>query len=161
MSATGKQEQGKKLALGQVFTSYTLDVVNVEVPIKRMPMESELLFLDVYKHFVEFMREAKTEVMASFKSLLPTTEEPDKQIDLIDGLAKLGELLDKMPAFQVLICEAIQVILDSRQIKLELPLSKILSTVDAIEILSSQAEVQGLLGIFRDLTGPGPATASN
>lgn len=149
MPKSAAAELGKKIVLGATYRT-------VEMPegralaIKRMPMSAELRFIDLYNKLIEDMQGTRKEVFDKIRAYM----EGAKQVNfgLMEGLQMIGNVLGQLESVQDRLAEGILILADLQKVDIDLAYIKNnLATADCMEILTAQAEVQGLLGSFRGL----------
>jgi hypothetical protein len=146
-------EVGRTLALGRVFQTITLPD-NTVLEIKRMGMNSEMLFIEQFNKFVKAVADEKASITTEFKKFMDASGDTKQiaQFGIIEGLEFIGRMLTRLPALHVLMIETVQIILRARKItRSNEDLMELMSTADVVEIINAQGEAQGLLGLFRGI----------
>jgi hypothetical protein len=140
---------GKRIMLGQVQAEIEFPN-NKVLKIKRMPMSAELRFVELYNEMVEKIKASKSEIFEKIRAYMDGAKAVN--FGLVEGLEMVGQLFGQLEGFQNGLIEAVMVIVDAQKSDITRDeLKEHLSTADALEILSAQSEVQGLLGSFRSI----------
>jgi hypothetical protein len=143
-------QAGKRIILGAPYKTIEFPDGTV-VDIKRMGMNSELQFIDLYNSFVVAVKDNQTKIMGFVQSFAGGSS--NVSFGLVEGMALVGDILGGLPALQAVLVDAVQVILRARSVERTNEwIVNNLGTADLIEVISAQGEAQGLLGLFRGLT---------
>lgn len=137
-----------KIALGQALTTVVLPD-GTDLPIKRMPVSKELLFLPLWEGFAKYLEDSKDEIISQFKAAVSAGTEEAAALPVSQGLSIVSTVLSKIPGAQKFLMDGVQVILDAQKVTVNGDLCDLLGTADCLFILEQQMEAQGLLAIFR------------
>lgn len=144
-----KTEMGKSITLGGVYAEYTLPD-GKKLLIKRMGMNKEIRFIELYKKFVAALKEEQGTIVEMLNQYM--SGGTSVKFGVTEGLELLGQVFDELPKLQTFAIEGVQIIAQSCGTAASTEWIKDnLSTMDCFEILGSQAEVQGLMSSFRGL----------
>ncbi len=142
-------EIGKVITLGAVFAEYKL-ADGKTLKIRRMGMNKEMRFVELYKKFVAMLNDQRDSVLGVLNEYM--TGASKVQFGVLQGLELLGDLFGQLPALQNFAIEGVQIVAQANGVEMSAEwLKDNLSTADCFQILGSQAEVQGLLSSFRGI----------
>ena len=147
-------ETGKRIMLGQMYKEFMLPAregeAEIQFPIRRMGMRSELLFKGLYDEFVSIIKGAQIEVMDVLKGYIGVGS--TEKFGMMEGLQVVSDVFAKLPALQGFAAKAVLAVATAQKVKIDQNyVEEYLGTADCFEILGAQAEAQGLQNSFRTI----------
>lgn len=143
------QTKTTRIVLGASLAEIELPDSQV-IYIRRMSANKEARFIALYNDFISAIEKSKDKIMLPLQDAMGGAQA--MTFGLFDAAKLAGNVLQDIPALQEILHQGVQIVLESNGIEISTTeIGDLLATADSFEILSKQAEVQGLLTSFRGL----------